>query len=231
VAGDVRHPADLAALHVYHRGVHPVRRELVFVALAATGLARAAPSRAQEPTARVHVDAPEPVTLEVESGTTWTRVCASPCDTSLPTTSLYRIGGGGIRTSRPFVLGSSAPAGSEVNLRVSPAGWASVPFGIVIVSLGGTATLLGGLALAVGTMSNVTAGSSGDGSIIGGSIALGAGVVLVTVGIVMIVCGQTKVVKIPPTLLSSPVAVPWWPRSSELKLPSMTDVPIVAVRF
>jgi hypothetical protein len=79
-------------------------------------------------------------------------------------------------------------------------------------------------------MSNVTAGSSGDGSIIGGSISLGAGVVLVTVGIVMIVCGQTKVVKIPPTALS-PVAVPWWPRSSELKLPSVTDVPIVAVRF
>jgi hypothetical protein len=187
--------------------VHPLRRALVCVALAAAGLARAALSRGQEPTARVHVDAPEPVTIEVESGTTWTRVCDSPCDTSLPTTSLYRIGGDGIRTSRPFALGPSPPAGREIDLRVSPAGWASVPFGIVAVSLGGTAALLGGLALAVGTMSNVTAGGSGDGSIIGGSIGLGAGVVLVTVGIVMIVAGQTKVVKNPPTLLSSPVAV------------------------
>jgi hypothetical protein len=47
----------------------------------------------------------------------------------------------------------------------------------------------------------------------------------------MIVGGQTDVVKIPPAPVSSPVAVPWWPRSSELKPPSVTDVPIVAVQF
>jgi hypothetical protein len=89
----------------------------------------------------VHIDAPEPVTLEVlDRNNDWQPICTSPCDKPLPASETYRITGAGIRDSRKFGLDDRAPQ----TLQVDPTSSAGHAMAIVITVLG-TAGLVPGM--------------------------------------------------------------------------------------
>ena len=89
----------------------------------------------------VHIDAPEPVTLEVlDRNNDWQPICTSPCDKPVPSTETYRITGAGIRDSRKFGLDDKAPQ----TLQVDPTSSAGHVMAIVVTVLG-TAGLVPGM--------------------------------------------------------------------------------------
>jgi hypothetical protein len=113
--------------------------------------APSAPPAATRPMVVVHLDSPQPVTLEGRSGDDddWEVMCTAPCDRPVPTTFVYRITGSGVRTSRTFHV----DAGSRVTLQVDPSSSAGHAGAIVITVVGSvglvpiavvTALLLGG---------------------------------------------------------------------------------------
>ncbi len=59
----------------------------------------------------VHVDSPDPVELQGESGekrNPFYTICVSPCDTVVPAVGQYRVSGDATRPSRRFVLPEGA---------------------------------------------------------------------------------------------------------------------------
>jgi len=102
----------------------------------------------------VHIDAPEPVTLEVlDRNHAWQPICTSPCDKPLPSTETYRITGAGIRDSKEFGLDDKAPQ----TLRVDPTSSVGHAMSIVVTVLG-TAGLLPGLSVTTGIVAGEIAG-------------------------------------------------------------------------
>src|SRR3984957_812685 len=116
--------------------------------LLASRVAAAQPADASIPAAAaqtkpvvVHIDAPQPVTLEVlDRNDDWQPVCTSPCDKPLPSTETYRITGAGIRDSKKFGLDDKAPQ----TLRVEPSSSGGHAMAIVVTVIG-SAGLLPGL--------------------------------------------------------------------------------------
>jgi hypothetical protein len=92
-----------------------------------------APAGAQTQAVVVHIEAPQPVTLEVlDRDDDWQPVCTSPCDKPLPSTETYRITGSGIRDSKKFGLDAGAPQ----TLKVDPSSSGGHAMAIVVTVLG-----------------------------------------------------------------------------------------------
>ncbi|HLK39571.1 MAG TPA: hypothetical protein VKU41_22600 [Polyangiaceae bacterium] len=86
----------------------------------------------------VHIDAPEPVELQVSSGDgDWDVVCTSPCDRPMRLDRTYRIGGSGIRDSRTFRLDASG----RTTLSVEPTSSGARTGAVVLTVVGGIALL------------------------------------------------------------------------------------------
>ncbi len=99
--------------------------------------------------AKVHIDSPVEVDLEMKDGDDWVTVCTSPCGVAVRTSGTYRINGSGVRASKPFQLEEA----TTTKLTVEPAWSLSRPFGIALVVAGGA-----GLVPAVGVTGLVVAG-------------------------------------------------------------------------
>lgn len=162
----------------------------------------------------VHIDADGDVILEQQvtggrwAGGEWRDVCQAPCDMSLPTNTMYRVGGPGVRSSRPFSIeGRDGKAVLEVHAASSGA----FVGGIVLVSLGPLAIIVGSLVALVGAAENSTCSitlggsgtcgsSSGDGLVAGGLVTMGVGVAATIVGGVLI--GTNSKTKVQQPLVS-----------------------------
>lgn len=97
---------------------------------------------------RVHIESPEEVELEAQSGGDWETVCTSPCDKDLPVGDFYRINGSGVRSSAGFRLRPGQP----LRVDVEPHSSTGHAFAIVITVLGGVglvpiATVTAGVAV------------------------------------------------------------------------------------
>jgi hypothetical protein len=146
----------------------------------------------------VHIDADADVILEQQvaggrwAGGEWRDVCQAPCDMSLPTNTMYRVGGPGVKSSRPFSIEAS---GGKAVLDVHGASSGAFAGGIVLVSLGPLAILVGSLVALVGAAENASdcsfvssscSSSRGDGLVAGGLVTLGIGVAATVIGGVLI---------------------------------------------
>ena len=146
------------------------------------------PAGAQQPelapTTVIHIDAPPgDIILESqgEDGTGWARVCESPCDVPLPTSSTYRVGAFGKKTSGAFTL--AAHDGRDT-LHVQAADAVGPTLGIVAAIAGGALPILAFLGTifpnAIGEGSPLTQGQAHllDVSLVAGGVLLATGIVL-----------------------------------------------------
>jgi hypothetical protein len=235
--------------------------------LLASRVAAAQPADASIPAAAaqtkpvvVHIDAPQPVTLEVlDRNDDWQPVCTSPCDKPLPSTETYRITGAGIRDSKKFGLDDKAPQ----TLRVEPSSSGGHAMAIVVTvigsagllpGLGVTAVIVGGEIIGVILICPIAIAfvsqnqqNSEYGNCLG-TIATFFGqayaspwvwapalasVVLLPTGIVWLVNTPPTVVKQSATSAASWSAPPALPpvHYDALALPSPTVVPVVNIPF
>ena len=110
---------------------------------AATTATAAEPGASAPPVATgavglVHIDAPQPVELQVSSAEgDWDVVCTSPCDRPMPLDRTYRIGGSGIRDSGSFRLDASG----RTTLSVDPTSSGARTGAVVLTVVGGIALL------------------------------------------------------------------------------------------
>jgi hypothetical protein len=159
------------------------------IGVASPGIARAqsTPPPSQVPgSVLVHIESPEPVDLERETGDRhdpFYVACASPCDEWVPASGKYRIAGGGTRASRRFEL---LAKGGRETVVVSPASSAAFGIGIAVIVVGAVAAGLGALALLSASFGDDPNGSSGSGPpylalgvTAGGLAAEAGGIVLV----------------------------------------------------
>ena len=146
----------------------------------------------------VHIDADGDAILEQQvtggrwAGGEWRDVCQAPCDISLPSNTMYRVGGPGVRTSRPFSIeGQNGKAVLEVHTASSGA----FAGGIVLISLGPLAIIVGSLVALVGAAENTTfcyssstscSSNQGDGLVAGGLVTMGVGLGATFVGAVLL---------------------------------------------
>jgi hypothetical protein len=208
----------------------------------------------------VHIDSPEPASLEVMTDDGGLRaVCSSPCDQRVPA-SEYRITGPGLRTSDPFRLDQ----GSRVTLHVSPSSPGTHTAGIVITIAGGvgllpgagvTAAWVGGelaglifvcpivAAFASGPNQNAAYGNClGDISTWVGRgyaqpgvwIPAIAGAVLLTTGIVLLASNpHSRVTQVTPATASqpSPFVPDLAPRAEAIRIPAPPVTRLLELRF
>ena len=144
-----------------------------------------------ETTAYVHIEGSDAAQLQRDTGDhrRWENVCSAPCDQAVPLEYSYRIGGAGIRNSRPFGLVDEN--GKRHTLYVDEASKTGFALGIVGVSVGALAATIGLLVVLVGegegalSSNGITRQDGSSAEEIGGAIAaigLGAlvgGIVLI----------------------------------------------------
>lgn len=158
----------------------------------------------------VHIDADGDVILEQQvaggrwAGGDWRDVCQAPCDMSLPTNTMYRIGGPGVRSSRPFSIeGRDGKAVLEVHAASSGARGG----GIALLVVGPIAIFVGLIVALVGAAENATScgiysgstcsTSSGDGLVAGGLITVGIGIAGTVIGGVLLGTNSSSKVQQP----------------------------------
>ena len=150
----------------------------------ATARAQSAPSDWVPPhSVGVHVDSPEPVELQGESGekrTPFFTICVSPCDTVVPAAGKYRVSGDLMRPSGRFVLPEGAVHDTIV---VRPASSLAFAGGIVLTVIGGAAAVLGALGFVLSPLGegapDRSARNAEIGLMIGGAAVAGGGAALI----------------------------------------------------
>ncbi len=200
--------------------------------------AQAAPQAALEDHVVVHLEAEEDTVLEMQDRSdreTFTPVCHTPCDKSLPLDRMYRVSGDGIKSSRAFKLAGSN--GKTVVLDVNPGRKGAFVGGIVMTSIGPVALLTGLLVYAAGSIT-IYGGSVNSSARTTGGILMLAGAAVTAVGIPLIVSNaRTKVTQD----VGSPgrprddgkLRLPEWNRdvAHEVPMPSTSYVPVLARSF
>jgi hypothetical protein len=166
-------------------------RDVTWVTVLALGTACAISSPrtalGQEPasSARVHIDSPQPVSLEVRTGRRdWEALCTSPCDMAAPLGAEVRATGNDLGTTRSIVL--AAQPGQRVVLTVERAAEGATTGGWVLGVIGGVLVAGGATMIVDGA---VTAKGDSMGAFLlmfGGVLAAGAGTGLALGGIVSV---------------------------------------------
>src|SRR4029077_17858812 len=133
----------------------------------------------------VHVDSPEPVELQGDTGEKrppFFTICVSPCDTVVPADGKYRVSGDLVRPSRRFVLPEGAVHDTIV---VRPASSLAFGGGIILTAVGVAAVALGALGFVFSAFSDSPDGSDNQagrnvaiGLMLGGGAVAGGGVAL-----------------------------------------------------
>lgn len=191
-----------------------LRTALVVALLIGVGSPRIARAQSTRPPpqvtvrALVHVESPEPVDLERETGDRddpFSIACTSPCDEWVPASGRYRIAGSGMRASGRFEL--RAGSGRET-LVASPASSAAFGIGIGAIVVGGIAIAFGALGLLSVSFNDDPSGSSDEGPPILALGLIGGGLVAEATGVTLVVLNahtrvrQTSVLD-PSTMSSS----------------------------
>jgi Caspase domain len=134
----------------------------------------------------VHVEGDERVVLERSEGNgAWTKACSAPCDQELPLSSMYRVGGSGVRLSAPFQL--AAQPGQRIVVHVNAASKLRYVSGYVLGAAGINTMLVGALIIL-----NHTVGAAADGAEVSGpsktagQITVGAGAAALLGGILLV---------------------------------------------
>ena len=176
-------------------------------------------------TALVHIEAPEPVQLELVQGREGRIVCTSPCDIALPLDGAYRVTGS-MRASKTFAL--AARAGERVVLEIDPSSRGAFAGGIVLLSVGGATFLLSGLVYLVASAADAISG--GVSGVKTGSLAgMGIGVAGVAGGIVLIATNGSSGVDQRPggaAPASAKVRRPLWADAPTREAPSAFTLPL-----
>jgi hypothetical protein len=132
----------------------------------------------------LHVDAPQPVTLERRHGarSAWEHVCAAPCDQRLSVNDQYRFVGDGLNASPPFMLATDS--GDAIAVSVRPAQHRRYVIAVwalasgVVTGVAGAIMVIGDDGLAgndhtgwftVGIISVIAGGAA---AVVGGAIAI-----------------------------------------------------------
>jgi hypothetical protein len=206
------------------------------------------PAAPAEATVYVHITGSDGAELQRDTGDRrkWDVVCTAPCDVAVPAKETYRIGGAGIRNSRPFNLGDDG--GKRRTLYVDEASKGSFALGIVGLSVGALTAMVGVLIIAVDAAVSDLDGQNGNNSNDGAT----AGGITVAVGVGLIIGGavllggnvRTGVSQTPPstsgdaTVLGPSIALGGRALSPVLReapaqrlAPPVTSVPIFSARF
>jgi hypothetical protein len=132
--------------------------------------------------------------LERERAGQWVPVCGVPCDQSLELDAFYRIGGDGVRSSKPFRL--LAKNGDRLNLTADVSTTTAFGVGITLASLGAVVGTLSYYGLVIASSGGSRYSSHRDDGAVGffaltmlGSAGVG------TVGLVMTVANEKSGVK------------------------------------
>lgn len=155
-------------------------------ALSLSGCAATPEPRANGASARIIVRAaPRAATLQSsDDGEEWRHVCSTPCDRTMSTGGLYRVGGEGVTISRAFIL--SGP--STVQARTGSSSMYTA--GGVLLGVGIPLTILGAFLAAVGGGGGAV--SFGDLAIVGGATLFAGGIMTIT-GAALLSKQDTKV--------------------------------------
>ncbi len=129
----------------------------------------------------VHIEGSSVAELQRDSGDHrhWETVCTAPCDQAVAAGFTYRIGGDGIRNSKPFSV-----HGDREALNVDEGSTSGLVFGIVGVSVGGLSLLVGCFVLLINGAVRAV-----DGSTSANSEAEGIGIGMVGIGLAGVVAG------------------------------------------
>jgi hypothetical protein len=191
----------------------------------------------------VHIEDSDEARLEHASpGQGWIGVCASPCDTAVPTDGIYRIVGPNLETSRPFALG--ARGGEYETLHVHGGSHRAVTGGILLVALGLPLSL--SVAFSMVGVSRLNGGGAltpvertiEQGGLLAGGIAAVAGMALILTNLSTGV--SQSVMPAPPTSAGPPYGsgisslwkdAPKDARAAGPALPPAVGTPVFTVRF
>jgi hypothetical protein len=195
----------------------------------------------------VHIDSPDPVTLERNTTNGWQFACSSPCDRNLSLDYEYRLVGSGIRTTGVFHL--QARPGDRIELQVNPSSRGAFVGGIILVSTGPVVMLVGLVVLLVAatesiadtcfsTTSSVCSNQhdSGSGGTVGALLLVG-GAAMIIGGIVMIASNAHSGVAQQPLERAQPprdawLRLPTWHEDSmAVAAPKAASVPVWNVTF
>jgi hypothetical protein len=147
---------------------------------------RQSPPSFTPPTTWLHLDgdlagALQALDMRAGSESPWATVCAGTCDRALPRTTLYRIGGSGVRTSKVFQLD-----GDRETLHVETASSTAFAGGLTLTIVGGAAFLQGLGFLLVDALDGAIDGFNDNGFTLAGAVLVGTGLVTLIVGLVVL---------------------------------------------
>lgn len=130
----------------------------------------------------------------------WFPVCVGPCSTAAPLAKRYRVGGPGIRHSKPFEVG---PGPNPLQLNVTTGLIAPFVVGVVAIPVGGVAVGMGALVAGFADLCGTDnhdphACDSRDTAKAFGLLAVGLGAAAVVTGILLITGSKTSVDGIEP---------------------------------
>jgi hypothetical protein len=144
-------------------------------------------------TANVHLDGAG-AKLERERAGQWVAVCSAPCDQSLALDAFYRIGGDGIRSSKPFRL--LAKDGDRLTITADVSTTTAFGVGITLASVGAAVGTISyyGLLLASAHGSGYSRHSN-DAAVGGFALAMLGSAGIGTIGLVMTIANEKSGVK------------------------------------
>ncbi len=156
--------------------------------------APAAPASSPEPTgtAYVHLEGAGAV-LERERAGQWVPVCGVPCDRPLELDAFYRVGGHGVRNSKPFRL--LAKDGDRIDITANVSTTTAFGIGITLATLGAVVGTISycGLAASSAMSNNYKHGGHEAAATFGIAMLASAGVG--TAGLVMTIANEKTGVK------------------------------------
>ncbi len=120
----------------------------------------------------------------------WHAVCSGACDQALPTNALYRLGGPGVRKSKPFQL-----HGDREWLEVSTASSLGFAGGLTLLIIGGGSLVTGVTYAVLGAVINSGFGSPDQGYMVAGGVLIGIGVLNLVIGIPLFGSNVRTVIK------------------------------------
>jgi hypothetical protein len=150
----------------------------------------------------------------------WKTVCTGSCDFALPSGGLYRVGGPGLRTTKPFRIDGASAA-----FQITRGSSAAFAGGLTLTILGGAAVNVGvGLLLIAALNSWFYAHAVDMGPFaIAGGLSSGSGLMLMISGIALMKSnGHTRLTPLGPTRVVPAwreAQLPAWPRTARISIP------------
>jgi hypothetical protein len=166
----------------------------------------AEPAPATSGMVTLHIESPEPVSLEKRNGAAWEHVCNSPCDGQVSVADEYRVTGENLNDSAAFLLDGSK--GEKITLNVSPGSKKKYTTGIVLLGAGGALALGGVITIAAGASNAAVPGADGTTTTDKNFNIMTVGTVLIVAGVATGIGGGSLMVDNGRTHVEGPIAAP-----------------------